>query len=107
MKKKVITFSRALFVLVVLGGFLYVSIGGKMVENKMWDYLKQKNYSETDIKSIEVDHSFINIILSYKEWNINVVYEDEPTSIYMYTLENGNIVENGVTGTTDKEDLKH
>lgn len=25
----------------------------------------------------------------------------------MYTLEDGNIVKDGVSGTTDKEDLKH
>lgn len=73
----------------------------------MWDYLEQENYSETDIQSLEVKHSFMNILLSYNEWTIEVVYEDEPTSVYKYTLRDGSIVESGVSGTTDKEDLKH
>jgi len=107
MKKKVITGCCILLVLIILGGFLYVGIGRNTLENKMWDYLKQENYTETDIQSIEVKHSFVNILLSYNEWTIDVVYEDEPTSIYKYTLKDGNIVESGVSGTTDKEDLKH
>lgn len=107
MKKKVITGCCILLVLIILGGFLYVGIGRNTLENKMWDYLKQENYTETDIQSIEVKHSFANILLSYNEWTIDVVYEDEPTSIYKYTLKDGNIVESGVSGTTEKEDLKH
>ena len=49
----------------------------------------------------------MNILLSYNEWTIDVVFEDEPTTIYKYTLKDGIIVESGVSGTTDKEDLKH
>ncbi len=106
-RKKVVIGICILLALVILGGFLYVGIGLNNIESKMWNYLKQENYSETDIKSIEVKHSFANIILSYNEWIIDVVYEDEPTSVYKYTLKDGNIVESGVSGTTDKEDLKH
>ncbi len=107
MKKKVIIGICIFLTVVILGSFLYVGISKNTIENKMWDYLKQENYSETDIQSIEVKHSFANILLSYNEWIINVVYEDEPTSVYKYTLKDGNIVESGVSGTTDKEDLKH
>jgi len=107
MKKKAITGCCILLVLIILGGFLYVGIGRNTLENKMWHYLEQENYSETDIQSLEVKHSFMNILLSYNEWTIEVVYEDEPTSVYKYTLRDGSIVESGVSGTTDKEDLKH
>lgn len=107
MKKKVITGCCILLVLIILGGFLYVGIGRNNLENKMWDYLKQENYTEADIQSIEVRHSFANILLSYNEWTIEVVYEDEPTSVYKYTIRDGSIVESGVSGTTEKEDLKH
>ena len=86
MKKKVITGCCILLVLIILGGFLYVGIGRNNLENKMWDYLEQENYSETDIQSLEVKHSFMNILLSYNEWTIEVVYEDEPTSVYKYTF---------------------
>lgn len=93
--------------LIALSAVLYVGIGRKSIENRTWDYLTQENYSQEDIKSIKVKHSFFNIILSYNEWIIEIVYEDEPTSVYEYTLRDGNIVESGVSGTTDKEDLKH
>lgn len=105
--KKVITACSALLALVILSGALYVGIGRNNIRNKTWNYLKQKNYSEADIQSIEVKHSFANIILSYNEWSVRVVYEDEPTSVYIYTLRDGDIDESGVSGTTDKEDLRH
>lgn len=107
MKKKVITICCILLAVIILGSFLYVGIGRNILERKMWDYLEQEKYSETDIQSLEVKYSFMNILLSYNEWTIEVVYEDEPTSVYKYTLRDGNIVESGVSGTTDKEDLKH
>ena len=107
MKKKIITGCCILLVLIILGGFLYVGIGRNKLKNLMWDYLEQENYSETDIQSLEVKHSFVNILLSYNEWTIEVVYEDEPTSVYKYTIRDGSIVESGVSGTTEKEDLKH
>ena len=107
MKKKLLIGVCVLLVVIILGSFLYVGIGKNNIENKMWNYLKQEDYSETDIQSIEVKHSFANILLSYNEWIISVVYEDEPTSIYKYTVRDGDIVESGVSGTTDKENLKH
>ena len=107
MKKKLMTGICIFLAVIVLGSFLYVGIGKNAIENKMRDYLKQNNYSGTDIQSIEVKHSFVNILLSYNEWTIDVVYEDEPTSVYSYTLKDGTIVESGVSGTTDKENLKH
>ncbi len=107
MKKKLMTGICIFLAIIILGSFLYVGIGKNTIENKMRDYLKQNNYSETDIQSIEVKHSFVNILLSYNEWTIDVVYEDEPTSVYSYTLKDGTIVESGVSGTTDKENLKH
>ena len=33
-----------LLAIVILGCFLYVAIGRNIIENKMWDYLKQENY---------------------------------------------------------------
>lgn len=107
MKKNLIIGVCIFLAVIILGSFLYVGIGKITIENKMWDYLNQENYSETDVQSIEVKHSFANILLSYNEWIIDVVYGDEPTSVYSYTLKDGNIVESGVSGTTDKEKLKH
>lgn len=87
--------------------FSYVSLGRNHVEDKMWEYLGKENYSQADIQSLEVSHSFMSILLSYDEWVVRVVYQDEPASVYFYTLKNGEIVGSGVSGSTDKEDLKH
>ncbi|MGB4613728.1 MAG: hypothetical protein WBH68_05395 [Erysipelotrichaceae bacterium] len=104
MKNKNIFIIVSIFILSII---LYKEIGKNIVKNKMIYYLENKNYYKSDIKSIDVSHYFINKILSYNEWVIKVVYEDEPTSIYFFTLKNGEIVDDGVSGTTDKEDLKH
>ena len=105
--KKIYKICSVLLAAIVLCGIIYVGIGSNRIENKAWDYLKENNYSEADIKSLDVKHSFVNILLSYNEWIIDVVFEDEPDSIYKYTLRDGEIVESGVSGTTDKEALKH
>lgn len=104
MKNKNIFIIVSIFILSII---LYKEIGKNIVKNKMIYYLENKNYYKSDIKSIDVSHYFINKILSYNEWVIKVVYEDEPTSIYFFTLKNGEIVDDGVSGTTEKEDLKH
>ncbi|MDI9518825.1 MAG: hypothetical protein QM266_05825 [Bacillota bacterium] len=104
MKNKNIFIIVSIFILSII---LYKEIGKNIVKNKMIYYLENKNYYKSDIKSIDVSHYFINKILSYNEWVIKVVYEDEPTSIYFFTLKNGEIVDDGVSGTTDKEDLNH
>ncbi len=105
--KKTYKICSVLLATIVLCGILYVGIGSNRIENKAWDYLKENNYSVTDIKSLEVKHSFVNILLSYNEWIVDVVFEDEPDSVYKYTLRDGGIVQSGVLGTTDKEALKH
>lgn len=66
-----------------------------------------KKYTKTDIHSVTVKHSFTNLILSYNEWTIDVIYADEPASVYKYTLKNNEIIKTGVSGTNNKENLKH
>ncbi len=106
MKRKGIILA-GIVVVIILSCAIYVFTGTKKAEKLMWEYLDEKGYTTTEIISIDVNHSFLNIILSYNEWNITVVYSDEPTSIYGYHIRNDNIVEGGVSGTTNKEDLKH
>ena len=106
MKKAVIIIVTVLAI-VVISPFLYVSIGEKNAEKLMWEHLGNKGYTTEQIKNIDINHSFLNVILSYNEWNIKVQYADEPDAIYGYTIRDGKIVESGVTGDVDKEDLKH
>jgi len=98
-------------IIVVCTLFLVMSgnviIGSNNIEKKAWNYLESKGYKTEEIQSLGVTHSFLNPILSYDEWTIKVVYVDEPTSVYSYRLVDDEIVEGGVSGTTDKEDLKH
>lgn len=103
--KNIVSIIIACALLITMGG--YVIIGSSNVEKKAWDYLESKGYQEEKIQSLEVTHSFLNVILSYDEWKIKVVYADEPTSTYSYRIVDGKIVEGGVSGTIDKEDLKH
>lgn len=106
-KKKGFYIPVIILITIALFCFTYVFAGAKKAENLTWEYLDKKGYRQTEIQSIDVNHSFLNIILSYDEWNIAVVYADEPTSIYYYGIKNHSIVEGGVSGTTDKKDLKH
>lgn len=86
---------------------LYIFVGKMSLQKKMWLYLKEKGYQESEITSMKTYHSYFNKILSYHEWNIAIVYEDEPNSVYFYHLKNGQIIEGGVSGSTPKEELKH
>lgn len=107
MKKKGIIILVCVVAVIVVSCAIYVIAGTKKAEKLMLEYLDGKGYTQTEIQGIDINHSFLNIVLSYNEWNITVVYTDEPTSIYSYHMKDGNIIEGGVSGTTEKEDLKH
>ncbi|HCR82836.1 MAG TPA: hypothetical protein DIW07_05385 [Lachnospiraceae bacterium] len=107
MKRKGIIIPVCVITVFIVSIAIYIFAGTKKAENLMWEYLDGKGYTQTEIQSIDVNHSFLNIILSYNEWNIKVIYTDEPTSIYSYHIKDGSIAEGGVSGTTNKEDLKH
>ena len=94
-------------VTIILSSFIYVSVGTKKAEELTWEYLEEKGYTQQEVQSVDVNHSLLNVILSYNEWNIDIVYTDEPTSTYNFTIKYGKLVESGVSGTTNKEDLKH
>ena len=71
---------------------------------------RRTGYSESEIRSIKVQHSFLNVILRYQEWNIMVEIEDEPTVFYHYGFgKNAEVSQGGVSGSGDKEkeELKH
>ena len=107
MKRKRMYVSIGVLAVLVLSGFVYIFTGTKNSEKLMQEYLEGKGFSTAEIQSIDVNHSFLNAVLSYNEWNIHVQYADEPEAIYIYTVNNGQIKEAGVSGSVDKEDLKH
>lgn len=107
MKRKGIVSPVCVVAVIIIVLTIYDFIGTKRVKSLMWEYLNDKGYTQAEIQSVDVSYSFLNIILSYNEWNIVVVYKDEPTSKYSYHLKAGNIIEGGVSGATEKENLKH
>jgi len=107
MKRKVFYVTVGILVVVMLACFIYVLTGTKNTENLMKVYLEDKGYAAGEIQSINVNHSFLNPILSYNEWTIHVRYADEPEAIYVYTIKNGQIKVAGVSGKIDKDNLKH
>lgn len=108
MKKKTFIIIVIVFLLLVLSSFVYVSIGTNKIDNQMREKLETKGYLDQDILKIKVNHSFLNILLSYNEWNIMVEYVDEPEVLYSYTVKDGEIVFAGVSGNIpDKNKLKH
>lgn len=107
MKRKSFYVAVGILAVIVLSCFLYIIAGTNKAEKLMREYLDNKGYTTEEIKMIDVNHSFLNIVLSYKEWSIHVRYADEPDAIYIYTIKNGKIKASGVSGSVDKEELKH
>ncbi len=107
MKRKRFYITVSILAAIILTFFIYVFAGTKNKEKLILEYLEDKGYTIEEIQSIDVKHSFLNAILSYNEWTIHIQYADEPEAIYIYTVKSGQIKEAGVSGSVDKEDLKH
>lgn len=107
MKNKVFITIICITITLFISSIIYVSIGTSKAEKLIKNYLTEKGNKQNEIQNINVKHSFLNIILSYQEWTIEIIYKDEPTSIYYYHMNENKITEGGVTGSTIKEDLKH
>ncbi len=96
-----------LLAIAIAAGFLVSSARTKRVEELMWSYLEDRGYDREEILAVEVGHSYLSVILSYDEWAIRVQYVDEPQASYFYTIKDGEIKSAGVSGSVDKENLKH
>jgi hypothetical protein len=107
MKKKGAAIAAGITVFLFAAGAVYTLLGSGRVERKTWEYLADEGYAQQDIQSVKVRHSFLNILLRYHEWTAEVVYADEPTSLYYYYPKDGGMAAGGVSGTTEKENLKH
>ena len=72
MKRKGIIILVCVITVIVISCSIYVFAGTKKAKKLIWEYLDGKGYTQTEIQSIDINHSFLNIILSYNEWNITV-----------------------------------
>lgn len=98
MKKKAITISAIIIILVAVIGIIYVWSGLERVEVQTHSYLLDKGYTNADIATIHVKFSFVNLVSTKNEWISTVVFMDEPDVKYRFTLENDKIVSAGVSG---------
>jgi hypothetical protein len=92
---------------IILGSFSYVYIGKANINNKLEAHLKDKGYKDSEVRSTEVNHSFMAVVLSYNKWNIKVVFNDEPNALYNYNYKKGSISQGGISGFTEDNVYRH
>jgi len=92
---------------IIVGNFTYIYTNKIKINHKMETYLKDKGDKDSEVKSTEVSHSFINVFLSYNEWTVSVMYNDEPNAIYYYNYSKGSISPGGISGRTKNNVYKH
>jgi hypothetical protein len=106
-EKTLVIVILAITLTIISAPFSYVFIGKIHINRIMEDYLTNRGYKGSVVKSIEVKHSFLNVALSYNEWVIWVRYNDEPKAIYFYTYKTGTISPTGVAGVPEGKIYKH
>jgi len=97
----------AVLLVIVLAVVSYVAIGSYRLKAQAKAYLTEKGYATEEIQSIKVGHSFLNLILSYDEWNVSVQFKDEPEVVYYLTSKNKELVFRGTSGGAEKRSEKH
>lgn len=107
MKRKGLSIAVGLLIVIMLAGYTYVISGAKRVEGMMRGHLEERGYQQEEITSVEVYHSFLSPLYSRSRWAIRVRYADEPGAIYHYTIKDGRIKDDGISGSVDQEELKH
>lgn len=110
MNRKVLAVCITLsMVTVPMGSFyLYVLSGEKTRHEATLSYLKEdRGYKQNEINRVDVDHSFLSLLLSYQPWSIKVVFKDEPDAIYYYHYEDGVMSQGGLSGSTPDELYHH
>lgn len=101
-KKKVLFIILSIIIITII---LYVLLCSLSIRSKMNRYLTDRGDTASEIESVKVKHSFINLLLSYDEWSIQVRYYDEPDVAYFYRYKNNEIVFGGISGGTKDKDL--
>ena len=95
-------------VMILAAVVLYVLLGTISVKSKMDRYLTDRGDTASKLESVKVKHSFLNLLLSYDEWSIQVKYYDELDVVYYYKYKNKEIAPAGVSGKgAEKSELKH
>lgn len=101
MKKKTFLGILSGLLVIVIVSTIYIVSGSQSRKNHVIEYLQGKGYSASEIQDVRVSYSFLNAVLGYQKWQINVVFEDEPSVVYQYSYRDGQILQRGFTGGND------
>lgn len=97
MKKKLILLLALILIFIGITA-AYTVTARKDIARKTHAFLEANGYTQDDISSVEIKHSFVNKLLGYNEWRIFVVLECEPDIYFAFTYRNEEIIRQGVAG---------
>ncbi len=108
MKRKKV-FIATIMVLIVFTVVLCLNVfvQQKFIKTYTYTELEYRGYTAQDVSEIKIKHSYLNRILSYKEWRISVEFEKEPDIFFWFTYRDNKIIFQGVSSEPmlDKESV--
>ena len=60
----------------------YILVGNLRMRTLLYRHLKNHGISKAEVRSVIVMHSFFNLLLHRPEWEIEVMFKDEPDAVY-------------------------
>ena len=108
MQKKVLIRTIIIILLVFIVVLcLNVFIQRKFIKTYTYTELENRGYTAQDVSEININHSYLNKILSYNEWRISVEFKKEPDILFWFTYREDKIIFQGVSSDPmlDKESI--
>ncbi|MBQ2865815.1 MAG: hypothetical protein IJE90_04790 [Clostridia bacterium] len=103
--KKILT--AVLIALAVIAVLLCANVftQQKFIKTYTFTELEYRGYSAQDVSNINIEHSYLNRLLSYNEWRISVEFYKHPDIQFWFTYRDDSIVFQGVSteSSLDKE----
>ena len=62
----------------------YIAIGKIFMRKRMYQLLKKHGVKKANIRSVIVMHSFVNKLCGRPEWEVEVMFNDEPRVVYFF-----------------------
>lgn len=106
--KKVFKIIVVVLLVIIFLLYLNVFVQKRFIKTYTYTELENRGYTSQDISKIKIDHSYINLLLSYNEWRISVEFEKEPDVLFWFTYKDKRIVFQGVSSEPmlDKEEIR-
>lgn len=107
MKKKAFIIGVVGLVVIVFALNLNVFVMQNFIKTYTYTELEYRGYTTQDISEIKITHSYLNLILSYDEWIIEVEFKKEPDIYFKFSYRDNKIIFEGVSSDflLDKEDI--